>query len=203
MGLTNDVEESRLFFKVQSIGTKSIAVMRAAFPRVPWVFVYRDPVQVMMSHLKTKEQRSAVCLRYRSRPQEDLKMLVKEAGRDVASLSTEEHCAAHLASLCQAALTNHKSSTTGIMLNYVDIPQKLLSTVFPDHFHIPIGKDATERVNAVCGKYSKGRGVKGEWVHDSDAKENRAWDEVRAASELFLKDVTDSLMGDTGGAVKR
>lgn len=51
MGRTNRPEEEHMFFKVSSIGSKRISVMRDAFPETPWIFVYREPVQTMMSHL--------------------------------------------------------------------------------------------------------------------------------------------------------
>ena len=95
-----------MFFKVSSVGAKRIDVMRKAFPSVPWIFVYRDPVQTIMSHLDPakiamkKNVRGgfppAVCLRAQKHPPEDLVQLVSDYGEDVDELSPEEFCAAHL-----------------------------------------------------------------------------------------------------------
>lgn len=94
--------EQRQFFKVSSVGTKSIDIFREAFPDVPWIFVYRNPVQTMMSHMDpAKGKRGiqrAVCLRSITSPPADLRKIVSKAGRDVKSLSNEEFCAAHLVS---------------------------------------------------------------------------------------------------------
>ena len=46
MGRSDDAQEERFFFKIQSAGTLSLEVFRKAFPNTPWIFVYRDPVQV-------------------------------------------------------------------------------------------------------------------------------------------------------------
>ena len=52
MSRTDDHKEERVFFKFQSITSKKIKVFQLAFPEVPWMYVYREPVQVMMSHVK-------------------------------------------------------------------------------------------------------------------------------------------------------
>jgi len=43
---------SPTFFKFQSVLTFSLPEIRKAYPSVPWIFVYRNPVQVMVSHFK-------------------------------------------------------------------------------------------------------------------------------------------------------
>lgn len=48
MGRSNDPKEKRVFFKIQSIGATRMRVFLEAFPETPFMFVYRDPVQVMV-----------------------------------------------------------------------------------------------------------------------------------------------------------
>ena len=134
MGLTNSPDEVNLFFKVSSIGSKKINVMREAFPTVPWIFVYREPVQTMMSHLdpaKVQAKKSgrikAVCTRARSYPPKDLRDLVAQEGiYDMDKLSDQEFCAAHLASLCESALRELKESNKGRAVEYDGLIDKLL-----------------------------------------------------------------------------
>lgn len=52
MSRTDDSREERVFFKFQSITSRAISTFQMAFPKVPWMYVYREPVQVMMSHVK-------------------------------------------------------------------------------------------------------------------------------------------------------
>lgn len=108
LGRTRAPAEKRMFFKVSSIGSKRIHVMQKAFPSVPWIFVYRDPVQTMMSHMdptKVKKMmrgrgaQYAVCLRAKNRPPKDLRQLVRDHGKVLDRLSDEEFCAAHLVSV--------------------------------------------------------------------------------------------------------
>ena len=98
MGRTHDPEEENLFFKIQSIGTTYIRSLRASFPDVPWIFIYRDPVQVMMSHMP-KPTEHAVCLRSRAVTPPGLNDYVRSIdNRSFQSLTTYESCAAHLVS---------------------------------------------------------------------------------------------------------
>lgn len=48
MGRSNDPKETHVFFKIQSIGATRMKVFLEAFPDTPFMFVYRDPVQVMV-----------------------------------------------------------------------------------------------------------------------------------------------------------
>ena len=83
MGRTNDPAEERLFFKIQSAGTRSLKVFQHAFPDVPFLFVYRDSVQVMMS-LMTLGQN---CLRTRPSPPSSVLQICRRKGLQVRKLS--------------------------------------------------------------------------------------------------------------------
>jgi len=99
MGLTNEPGRNRLFFKIQSMATKYMSVAMEAFPDTPWVFLYRDPVQIMMSQFKMGE-RKAICVRQLiDVPKENIAFL-KSMGRRVKDLNAYEKCAFHLVSSC-------------------------------------------------------------------------------------------------------
>ena len=196
MGRTNDANEQRLFFKIQSIGTKSIPAFSKAFPDIPWIFLHRDPVQVMMSHLKTKEKIDAVCTRSRSAPPSDLVALVKarDPSAKVSRLSTEDYCAAHLASLCEAAYSAHENSNgNGKFVDYADLPDLLIDDIIPNHFGQSMDDDAKSRILKVSGTYSKARALGKAWQEDSQKKEDAARPEIRAASDKYLQPVYEKL----------
>ena len=95
MGRTRDLREDKLFFKFQSVSSKYLDVVMDAFPNTPWIFVYRDPVQIMMSQLR-HGVRNANCVRQlRDIPVKDQKFLTS-IDQDVYDLSPEEKCAFHL-----------------------------------------------------------------------------------------------------------
>ncbi len=47
-------EETRLFIKFDAWHTSHLPVIRAAFPRTPWVFLHRDPVEVLVSQRRQR-----------------------------------------------------------------------------------------------------------------------------------------------------
>ncbi len=59
---------NKLFFKSQSITSTKMALFLEAFPEVPWGFVYRHPVQTMMSQLDPDKGVGGPCLRSMSNP---------------------------------------------------------------------------------------------------------------------------------------
>lgn len=50
MGLTAVSAHRRVFLKLQSANTPQLALWRRAFPDVPWVFLFREPVETMQSY---------------------------------------------------------------------------------------------------------------------------------------------------------
>ena len=197
MGRTSNSEEQNLFFKIQSIGVKSMHIFRKAFPEVPFAFVYRDPVQVMMSHLKRRGVSRAVCLRQRNRPARDTEELVRsiDGNTDMNNLSTEEFCAAHLATLCQVATDQIKDSKgRGKLINYSDLPKVLYDSIIPKHFGIgAISKEAKENILTVNEMYSKGRQSGQLWEEDNAKKEADAWQEIKDASKKFMKPIYEEM----------
>ena len=63
----------RMFFKFQSITNTENDIALEAFPSTPWVFVYRQPVQTMMSHIGNGAG-AAPCLRSKSNPTSEVVM---------------------------------------------------------------------------------------------------------------------------------
>jgi hypothetical protein len=196
MSRSNSPREKHVFFKIQSVGVRSVDVFTRVFPQTPWLFVYRDSVEIVMSHLKSKDQKDAVCLRSRKNPPAMLRDLVQAAGKDIKRLSSGEFCAAHLALLCQAALTEYaKNPERAKFVNYASLPDVMWESVLPGHFGIDVTSADIERMTNVASVYSKGRGPKAnaEWRSDSQIKQDKAWDQIRSAVELFVRGPFDKM----------
>ena len=97
MGRSSDIREKRVFYKIQSVGVRDIATIFRVIPNVPWMFIYRNSVEVMMSHFKNGSiTNKAVCLRGRNTPHPLITEIALEHGRAAKSLTNAEYCAAHL-----------------------------------------------------------------------------------------------------------
>jgi hypothetical protein len=199
MSRTSDPSTTCVFFKIQSIGTVNIQKFTKVFPNIPWVFVFRDPVEVMMSHLPSSINNKdnilfSNCLRTFHRPNPYYHSLIRKftPTKTFDTLSYEQHCAAHLAQITEAARAamENDNNSKGMLVHYgSDLSQNLIQTVFPHHFSIPMDIDAVKRVQDVSTLYSKGRGKRaGEWRADSAQKLSSASPAIIEASNLFLLD---------------
>ncbi|EGD76785.1 hypothetical protein PTSG_08136 [Salpingoeca rosetta] len=190
--MSNSVRHKRLFFKFQSVNANAIPLYTEAFPEVPWMFVYRDPVEVMASHFKQKVPAGAKvpCLRAKNSPTPLHRRYIRSKNP-----SDEEFCAAHLATLCDSALHALDSSPNGIAVNYHDLPDVLYTRVFPVHFgYTPTPSVKRNMVN-VAQEYSKGRAGVKKFSDDSKTKQDRASEQLRTFAESTLRPLYTELEG--------
>lgn len=196
MGRSNDPKEENLFFKFQSVTTRTMDTFRTAFPSTPWIFLYREPVQVMMSQLDIPKISRANCVRSKS-SSPLVRASVLKQGYRMEDMDNEEFCAIHLATLCEAAVRNLEDADgLGLAVKYhPDLVHTFLDGVFPNHFHLPVDQAGRDRVLKVSGTYSKNRGrhAEGDFKSDSEEKEREASQEIRDASNQFLLPSFDSL----------
>ena len=95
LGQVRNAGERQLFIKFDSWNILDLPVIRRAFPQTPWIFLYRDPVEVMVSHGR---QRGSQMLPGVLDP--------RALGMDLATVqqvSLDEYCARVLAAVCEAA----------------------------------------------------------------------------------------------------
>ena len=52
LGQQRDARQRRLFVKFDSWSALHLPLVRRAFPDVPWLFLFRDPVEVLVSHAR-------------------------------------------------------------------------------------------------------------------------------------------------------
>jgi hypothetical protein len=192
-----------VFYKIQSVGVKNIDIFAKAMPETPWVFAYRDSVEVMMSHFKNYQQGvplkknfMAVCLRnYKDLEQSPLLTeIVESKGRTVSSLTPEEYCAAHLATLAESAIREYERSkadstsrTRRWFVNYKELPYKIWESVLPALVG-PMRENQINHMHFISKTYSKGRGPQANkhFHEDNTVKQSRAPNSVKAATKLFL-----------------
>jgi len=196
MSRTDDPQEERVFFKFQSITSKAIPTFQMAFPKVPWMYVYRDPVQVMMSHVKDDpKMKKAICTRSKKFPPKEIKAIAKRHGRqDVKELTPSEYCAAHLAMLTESAA--NALDDMAIPVAYDQLPSMMWEKIMPKILGRALTKIEVGNLENISKSYSKGgkgKDKKGEFKPDSEQKEQNASEAIREAAKEFLKESFDQL----------
>eukprot|EP00546_Thalassionema_frauenfeldii_P001166 CAMPEP_0178938638 /NCGR_PEP_ID=MMETSP0786-20121207/26442_1 /TAXON_ID=186022 /ORGANISM="Thalassionema frauenfeldii, Strain CCMP 1798" /LENGTH=476 /DNA_ID=CAMNT_0020617379 /DNA_START=95 /DNA_END=1526 /DNA_ORIENTATION=- len=195
----DELEES-MFFKIQSIGSRNIEVFQHAFPTTPWIFVYRDPVQVMASHLEQgTSHANCVIRRHGMRGfgggDAFVNHYLKEHNIDKHTLSDVEYCAVHLATITDTAVQALQSGGMGKAVNYASLPQILWEQVLPNHFQVKVTDEQVENMQSIAGVYSKGTaGRHGTFKDDTEKKDKKATPEMREASERFLQSSYEELL---------
>jgi hypothetical protein len=217
---------TQVYYKMQASGVRYVEEFAMAFPNTPWAYVYRDSIEVIMSHFKeymadqqdskrlekkrqATEKMMTVCLRSATEAQEHPLMtgLLQQYNRTKESLSREEYCAAHLATLNEAAIQQYErtfaNSSTGSsaaptpwLLNYRDdLPETVWKSVLPTLLNKSLTPDQISRMREVTGSYSKGRGPKEglEWRDDGEVKQEYAPESVKQAVALFLEPTYEKL----------
>ena len=196
----------RLFFKISSAMVRGIPTFQLAFPSTPWIFIFRSPVEVMVSHIGNKMKRgkglNPPCLR--SRSYRDPKIVATLTEAHVSRSRWEERelwCAAHLATLCRSAISaaDRRSShgpklARAVFIEYANLVPQMVNYVVPRHFRTPLSREDRARMLAVTQQYSKDRGGKRAWKSDTKAKVADASSKITAASKLLLQPVYAQLV---------
>jgi hypothetical protein len=170
LGRKRNVEEKRLFIKFDAWHTIELPLLRSAFPGVPWIFLYRDPVEVLVSH-----ERSTAALTI---PGAINPAVFGLDLADVVDLSPMTYAARVTAAIGEAALQH--LDELGRLVRYDELPAALEGIL--SHFSVEVAAAELDRMNEVAGDNAKARGMP--FVADAEAKQAEASDEVLAAAAL-------------------
>lgn len=167
----------RFFVKLDSWHTLALPLFRAAFPDTPWIFLFRDPIEVMVSQLGLRGLQTIPG----GLPEHVLRI---ENGEN---MSAEDHCALVLNRLCSAAV-DHWHLGGGLAIDYADLGAAMLERI-PRHF----GFDPTpdERALMLAAASRDAKAPNHEFVPDGDRKRSAASAAAIAAVERHL---TETMM---------
>jgi len=173
--------QARYVVKLDSWHTRHLAMFEQAFPNVPWVFLYRDPLEVLVSNL-TQRAGSAIPGVANS-VNEDVSLL------DAVNMSNEQYLASLLAQTCRYALA-HAPSAQALFVNYEDLPFKALPKILA-HFGIHPSPEELSKMHALSRINVKQPGLA--FVSDSKRKQEQADAQARHFSDLMLKPLYQQL----------
>lgn len=167
--------------KLDSWHTPALPLLRRAFPSVPWIFLYRDPVEVLVSQKRMPGSQM-------------VPGLVPASLYGIDSFdSVEDYHARVLASICRAALDRHRDG--GLLVNYRALPQAAFTAIMP---HFGMACDEGERALMAAAARRDAKAPYLEFADDSAAKQNEATAPLRALAERHLGDIYRRLEGASG-----
>lgn len=167
-------DERRLFIKFDCWHTQDLPLLRTAFPETPWIFVYRDPLEVMVSQMRARGVHLVpspiTCTRFGIDPSA------------AAQLTSEEYAARVLAAVLQAAL-DQATASGGLLVNYRQLPQAVTTSI-ADHFGVSWTAAETEHMQRVTQFNAKNPCLY--FTADQDAKQRAITPAIAAATQRWL-----------------
>ncbi len=168
-------QEQHLLIKFDCWHILDLALIRRAFPDVPWIFVYRDPVEVMVSHQRLPGSQMLPGL-----------IDPRVFGFDpttIFQVPRTEYCARVLARICEAAV-EHCRQDAGIVIPYRRLPEAVWETLcaFFQIEQTPADRDQMRRVAQFHAKSPKIR-----FEADSQTKWREASEEIRQMAERWVQ----------------
>ncbi|QAU46352.1 sulfotransferase [Bradyrhizobium guangzhouense] len=170
LGQARSSEQQHLFVKLDSWHTLALPLFRRAFPDTPWIFLYREPVEILVSHSRRRGMHMVPGL---------LGDVFGEPPEAAPNL--DAYCGHVLGRIGESALQNHAHGAS-LLVNYTGLPEAIWTDVLP---HFGIHCSAADRAAmAHVGQYDA-KTPDRPFAGDSIAKREAATPAiVRAASRL-------------------
>jgi hypothetical protein len=143
------------------------------------VFLYRDPVEVLVSQM-------------RQRGTQMVPEFIHPSLYGIESFNgaeTEDYCAKVLRAICCAVL-DHFCEGGGLLVNYRELPEALFTQILP---HFDVSCDARERETMRATARRDAKAPAFDFSADSAGKQNEATPAVRAAAEKHLGSIYQEL----------
>jgi len=173
--------ERHYVIKLDAWHTLALPLLARAFPAVPWLFLYRHPVEVLVSQLQMP----------------GMQMIPQFVPRSLYGIDTcdgnDDYYARVLAKICEAALDRGG----GLFVNYRDLPQAVFTKILP-YFRI----SCSEREHAIMAEVTRfdAKMPQLEFTNDSAEKRRQASERTRALAERHLGEIYRRLEAASGSA---
>jgi hypothetical protein len=163
-------EERHFFVKPDSWHALALPLFRRAFPAVPWIFLYRDPVEVLVSQLRRRGMHMVPGLIDRQ---------VFGFAASQITLAPQTYCAQVLERICDGVLREYAPGAA-LLVNYQELPAALWTDVLP-HFAVPCSE--SDRLAMVEAARYDAKRPELPFTKDTVAKQDAATDEIRSAAQ--------------------
>ena len=173
-------EQEHLFVKCSSWNVLELPLLRRAFPHVPWVFVYRDPVEVVASNLL----RPGTWVNEQRDPLRGPFLAGVHAAR-LAEMPRAEYCARVIDRYCRAALAH--ADPRAHFVNYDQLSEPCFRFILRA-FGVSASPEELAAMTAQMGFYSKGARSDQRHREDRGAKQRLADAEVRESVEAWARE---------------
>jgi hypothetical protein len=181
LGRPRSEAEQRYFVKFDGWHALCLPLVRRVFPEVPCVFVYREPVEVMASQLRSP----ARWVTPGFLPAQLLGLNLYKS----YTLAPADYCARVLALLCQAALAETDARTFRLV-NHRQLPA-VVNDELLDFFGVAVTDGERAAMHATTQFHAKEPARP--YADDSEAKRRAASDDAQQAAARWVKPLYEQL----------
>lgn len=178
LGQPRAVGQRRLFIKFDAWDVLQLPLIRQAFPDTPWIFLYREPVEVLVSAV---QERGVHLMPEIVHPS------VFGIDPDLAYADPDDYAARVLASIYAAGLRFHEPGRS-LLVDYTELPAAAWGRI-ADHF----GGIAPNEIEVLRAGSSHNPKRGGGFTGDSRQKQNDASSALRTASAAHLDPIYAAL----------
>lgn len=164
--------EQHLFIKFACCSFAQLERIKRIWLNVPWLFLYRDPVETIVSNMRDVPPWLV---------DNDRRILASIIG-DAGEMGLEELCARTIGSLYTTAY--NLADGNSMLLNYNQLSVPVIASVL-NFFKIDLSSEELEAIARTTQTYSKEASGTRAFVADTDSKQKLASDLVREMSERW------------------
>ncbi|HKG47388.1 MAG TPA: hypothetical protein VKB02_11710, partial [Pyrinomonadaceae bacterium] len=168
--------EQHLFIKFACSSFAQLERIKRIWPNVPWLFLYRDPVETIVSNLQDVPPWLV------DNDRRVLASITSTSPAELAAMSLEELCARTIGSLYSTAY--NLANGNSMLLNYKQLSAPVIASVL-NFFKVSLSTQELEAIARTSGVYSKEVSGTRTFVADADTKQKLASDLVREMSERW------------------
>jgi hypothetical protein len=169
-------EEQALYIKLDCWNIHQMELIREAVPETPWIFLYRNPVEVMVSQQRMPGSWIVPGLLDRGALQLRLE--------DWNPAQTDVFRARALANICAAGLRAVRDDSNGVPVNYSELPELMYGSLL-QHFGLTDEDIPAMRVKSQFDA----KNPHAQFTSDAEGKRADAGDRLRAVVAEYLEPV--------------
>jgi hypothetical protein len=158
LGRRRAAGECGFVLKLDSWHALALPLFRRTFPATPWVFLYRDPVEVLVSQMKRRGVQTI--------PGVSPGPIF---GLD-PTMPDDEYCACALALTCEAA-AEHLALGDGLLVRYDELPRAVHTRILP---HFGLEADAADRAAMEAAARRDAKAPEFDFAPDGETKRRTA-----------------------------
>jgi hypothetical protein len=166
--------ETHYFVKFDAWHIHNLRLIREAFPDTPWIFVYRDPVEVLVSQLRSPGQQAL--------PGAMDPGALGLSLSDITGLGRQEWCARVLANFCTSALA-FRDDPRSLFVDYRQLPGAIWGLV-AQHFSLHLSGEELARMQSAAQLDAKSPARNFE--SDCDSKQREATGAIHELAAIWL-----------------